>query len=67
MLLLRLARGIEFGFFAEMSELDARVIYADEFKQLASLGLIEVRSQRVVLTERGIDVGDAIAREFLLE
>jgi oxygen-independent coproporphyrinogen-3 oxidase len=65
MLRLRLADGVGFADFAARWGGDARTTYSDPLARLATLGLLEVTSERFALSERGLAVGDAVASEFL--
>ncbi len=65
MLELRLAEGIEFERFGRQSGLDARRLWGELMARLNQQGLLDVNGERVSLTERGVDVADAIAAEFL--
>jgi oxygen-independent coproporphyrinogen-3 oxidase len=65
MLLLRLDRGIEFDAFAAKTGRDARVLFREQIDGLAPAGLITVTSESIRLTDRGINVADAVAAEFL--
>jgi oxygen-independent coproporphyrinogen-3 oxidase len=66
MLMLRLDRGIEFDRFTSRTNgRDARTLFAGQLDRLARLGLITVDDQSARLTERGINVADAVAAEFL--
>lgn len=65
MLGLRLTRGVNLPDFEKQTGFDACTIYADQFNQLTKANLIRIDNQAVTLTERGIDVADAIATEFL--
>lgn len=65
MLMLRLARGIEFDHFIQRTGSDPREMFNDQLDRLVPAGLIAVSERSVTLTERGIDVADAIAAEFL--
>jgi oxygen-independent coproporphyrinogen-3 oxidase len=62
---LRLARGVEFEDFAERSGCDARALYDEPVRRLAANGLLHVDGKGFGLTEKGINVADAIAAEFL--
>src|SRR5690606_27389238 len=66
MLLLRLSEGLQFDTFQARTGLDAREIYAAQIDQLSRVGLVEANSERLTLTERGLNVADAISAEFLL-
>jgi oxygen-independent coproporphyrinogen-3 oxidase len=65
MLGLRLTQGVHLPEFVKQTGFDACAIYADQFNQLTKANLIRIDNQAVTLTERGIDVADAIATEFL--
>jgi oxygen-independent coproporphyrinogen-3 oxidase len=65
MLMLRLAQGIEFVHFSNRTGGDARELFREQLDRLLPAGLITVSDRSVTLTERGIDVADAIAAEFL--
>jgi oxygen-independent coproporphyrinogen-3 oxidase len=65
MLMLRLARGIEFDHFLRRTGHHPRELFHDQLDRLVPAGLIAVSERSVTLTERGIDVADAIAAEFL--
>ena len=65
MLMLRLDRGIEFDAFAARTGRDARLAFRQQIDRLAPVGLIAVDATGVRLTERGINVADAIGAEFL--
>jgi oxygen-independent coproporphyrinogen-3 oxidase len=65
MLMLRLARGIEFDHFISRTGHHPRELFREQLDRLVPAGLITVSDRSVTLTERGIDVADAIAAEFL--
>ncbi len=65
MLLLRLDRGIGFDAFAEKTGRDARAVFRRQIDRLAPAGLITIGADAIRLTERGINVADAVAAEFL--
>jgi oxygen-independent coproporphyrinogen-3 oxidase len=65
MLMLRLARPIEFDDYAAHTGLDARALFAGPIDRLARAGLLRVNEAGFALTERGVDVADAVACEFL--
>jgi oxygen-independent coproporphyrinogen-3 oxidase len=65
MLMLRLARPIEFDGYAARTGLDARALFADPIDRLTRAGLLRVDEAGFVLAERGVDVADAVASEFL--
>lgn len=66
MLRLRLERGLDLRDFAGRTGFDAHALYAEPLRRLSDLGLIEVDPNRVRLTEKGLEVADAVAREFLI-
>jgi oxygen-independent coproporphyrinogen-3 oxidase len=65
MLMLRLSRPIEFDGYAARTGFDARDAFAGPIDRLARAGLLRVDRAGFALTERGIDVADAVASEFL--
>jgi oxygen-independent coproporphyrinogen-3 oxidase len=65
MLMLRLARPIEFDDYAARTGFDARALFSDPIDRLARAGLLRVGNGGFALTERGVDVADAVASEFL--
>jgi oxygen-independent coproporphyrinogen-3 oxidase len=66
MLGLRLVReGVPFERFAALHGADLRVIFAEEITRLQAQGLITLDDQRVLLTERGLLVGNQVFAEFL--
>jgi coproporphyrinogen III oxidase-like Fe-S oxidoreductase len=65
MLMLRLARGIEFSDFAARTGVDARAAYAEPLGRLHGLGLIQIDDHAARLTRAGLDVADAVSAEFL--
>ena len=65
MLMLRLARPIEFDDYAARTGFDARALFADPIDRLARAGLLRVGEAGFALSERGVDVADAVASEFL--
>lgn len=66
MLRLRLADGLVFSDFAERTGYDARILYADPLDRYGKSGLLCVTDTAATLTDRGINVADALASEFLL-
>jgi oxygen-independent coproporphyrinogen-3 oxidase len=66
MLLLRLRDGIDYADYARRTGSDARAVYGTVLDRLSQLSLLECDERGFRLTESGIDVADAIAREFLL-
>jgi oxygen-independent coproporphyrinogen-3 oxidase len=67
MLLLRLSEGLDFEAFHRRTGLDARAVYAAQIDQMARAGLLDARPERIALSERGLNVADAVAAEFLLD
>jgi oxygen-independent coproporphyrinogen-3 oxidase len=65
MLMLRLGRGIEFDAFAARTGRDAMKSFRAQVDRLAPVGLITVGTSSIRLTDKGINVADAIAAEFL--
>jgi oxygen-independent coproporphyrinogen-3 oxidase len=65
MLQLRLTRGLILADFADQTKLDARRLYSDVIDRLTRAGLITVDDDAIRLTDRGLDVADAVAAEFV--
>jgi len=65
MLQLRLAAGVSFSRFAAQTGFDPRSLYSNVLDRLANIGLINLDQQGFRLTDRGIDLADAVAAEFL--
>jgi oxygen-independent coproporphyrinogen III oxidase len=65
MLQLRLETGVRFDDFLGKTGFDARELYRDPLARLSTLQLIAVDASGFRLTERGLDVADAVAAEFL--
>ena len=65
MLMLRLAAGSSLTPLPPARGGDARAIFADQIDRLARVGLITSTTDAIRLTERGMDVADAVAAEFL--
>jgi len=65
MLMLRLARGLDFAGFEARLGSDGRLMFQEVIDRLSRLGLIEVDDKAAWLTEKGICVADAVAGEFL--
>ena len=61
MLELRLACGVRWADYG----VDLRAIFGDTLRTLSSLGLIEIDAAGFRLSERGLDVADGIAGEFV--
>ncbi|HZZ44052.1 MAG TPA: radical SAM family heme chaperone HemW [Tepidisphaeraceae bacterium] len=66
MLMLRLTPGVDFADFKGRTGYDAREVYDAQLKQLAGGGLIIVDERGFRLTEKGLNVADAVAGEFLV-
>jgi hypothetical protein len=45
--------------------LDARALYAGTIEQLRKLGLLRVDEMGFALSQKGLDVADAVAAEFV--
>jgi oxygen-independent coproporphyrinogen III oxidase len=67
MLQLRLSRGLNLADFAARTGHDARCVFSDVLDRLAPAGLLELTPEAIRLSDRGVDVADAIAAEFLAE
>jgi len=65
MLQLRLSRGVDLNDVAKLSGLDPLPHHEATLQRLANLKLINLHDDHFHLTERGIDVADAIAAEFV--
>jgi len=65
MLQLRLRDGINYVDFAARTGYQARKLYAGVIDQLAELRLVAADDRGFRLTERGIDISDTIAGQFL--
>jgi oxygen-independent coproporphyrinogen-3 oxidase len=65
MLLLRLARGLDFADFAARTGFDARRIFAEPIDRFTRVGLLQADEAAVRLTDRGLVVADALSGEFL--
>ncbi len=66
MLGLRLVRGISFEDFKTRFGKDFFSVYGNTAEKFAALGLLEFSNGRCRLTERGIDVSNAVMCEFIL-
>ena len=64
---LRLSRGVDFADFARRMGCDPRLLFADPLERLSKLGLLIVDDEGFRLTEKGLNVTDAIAAEFLAD
>jgi oxygen-independent coproporphyrinogen-3 oxidase len=65
MLMLRLAGGLNYSDFADRTGVDARIAYADQVQRFSRVGLLVSDGIAIRLTEKGLNVADAIASEFL--
>jgi oxygen-independent coproporphyrinogen-3 oxidase len=65
MLQLRLARGVRFADVENRTGVDPRERYRLALRHLSGIGLIDANETGFALTERGIDVADAVAAEFV--
>jgi oxygen-independent coproporphyrinogen-3 oxidase len=65
MLMLRLARGLNFSDFADRTGRDARKLFAEPIQRLVPNGLLSIDQTALRLTDRGLEVADAVAAEFL--
>lgn len=67
MLTLRLAGGIRFADFSDRTGFDARELFADPIERFEKPGLLWVDRDSIRLTERGVELADALASHFLLD
>ena len=67
MLLLRLEQGLIYDVFAARTGHDAHQLFAGPIKQLTRAGLLDAGGPGLRLTDRGRNVADAVAAEFLLD
>ncbi|HEX8521876.1 MAG TPA: radical SAM family heme chaperone HemW [Tepidisphaeraceae bacterium] len=65
MLRLRLSRGLNFDDFAARTGFDARALYASIIPRLIEHGLLVSDDHTLCLSERGLELADAVAAEFL--
>jgi oxygen-independent coproporphyrinogen-3 oxidase len=65
MLQLRLEQGVRYADFLSRTGVDAAVEYRTSIEHLSSLGLIQADVDGFCLSEKGINVADAVAGEFL--
>ncbi len=65
MLQLRLSAGLNFDAFSTQTGCDARTIFADQLQRLSNLQMIEIDERGFRLTNKGLNVADAVASEFL--
>jgi len=66
MLLLRLSGGLIYDDYSARTGIDARSVYASTVDNLRSMGLLDVDAHAIRLSEKGLNVADAVAGEFLL-
>jgi oxygen-independent coproporphyrinogen-3 oxidase len=66
MLMLRLSGGIDLAAFAERARCDARAVWAELIGKFTATGLLIDNGVSIRLSERGIEVADSVAAEFLL-
>ena len=65
MLMLRLREGLDWGLFWARTGIDAAHLFAEPIDRLTRLGLLCVNERSIALTQRGLEVADAVAAEFL--
>jgi oxygen-independent coproporphyrinogen III oxidase len=65
MLQLRLAGGLRYADFSDRSGYDAREIFSEQIARLSALGLLRANADGIALGDRGLEVADTIAGEFL--
>ncbi|MGH7180044.1 MAG: radical SAM family heme chaperone HemW [Tepidisphaeraceae bacterium] len=65
MLALRLSGGLNFSEYAGQTGSDARRMFAPQIDHFARLGLLNVDDQRMSLSDRGVELSDAIVSAFL--
>ena len=66
MLMLRLTRGVSYADYSARTGRDARSDFAEQIDRLTTIGLIEIDDRGFRLTEKGLNVADAIGAEFLV-
>jgi oxygen-independent coproporphyrinogen-3 oxidase len=62
---LRLAAGADVADIASQTGVDPLAQWRAELGELQSIGMVEINGGRVTLTERGVDVADAVAARFM--
>jgi coproporphyrinogen III oxidase-like Fe-S oxidoreductase len=67
MLMLRLSQGIRYDAFAQRTGHDPCELFAETIGRLAPVGLVRADADAIRLTERGVNVADAVAAEFLAD
>jgi coproporphyrinogen III oxidase-like Fe-S oxidoreductase len=66
MLQLRLSAGLNFDAFSAQTGCDARTMFADQIDRLSNLKMIDVDDRGFRLSNKGLNVADAVASEFLV-
>jgi oxygen-independent coproporphyrinogen-3 oxidase len=66
MLQLRLSAGLSFDAFSAQTGCDARAVFADQLDRFSKLQMIQVDDRGFRLSDKGLNVADAIASEFLV-
>ena len=66
MLMLRLTRGVSYADYSARTGREARSDFADQLSRLSKIGLIKIDDRGFRLTEKGLNVADAIGAEFLV-
>jgi coproporphyrinogen III oxidase-like Fe-S oxidoreductase len=66
MLQLRLSAGLNYDAFAAHTGCDARALFADQLERLSKLQMIELDDRGFRLSNKGLNVADAVASEFLV-
>jgi len=66
MLMLRLSEGIDFVGFTARTHCDPRALWPELIEKLTAAGLLIDTGRSIRLTDRGFEVADSIAAEFLL-
>ena len=68
MLGLRLVReGVPFTSFLRLHGVELRQVFAEELVRLQGLGLVDVDTERVRVTQRGLLVGNQVSAMFVRE
>ncbi|WP_207712833.1 radical SAM family heme chaperone HemW [Desulfofundulus sp. TPOSR] len=63
---LRLIEGLDLEKFAARFGKNIEEVFGEQVKKLSSLGLVEICSNRLRLTSRGLPLANAVFREFVL-
>jgi oxygen-independent coproporphyrinogen-3 oxidase len=66
MLMLRLTRGVSYADYSGRTGTDARSDFAEQIDRLGKIALIENDDRGFRLTEKGLNVADAVGAEFLV-